>query len=64
MLLENIKRLCQERGISQTNLEIACGIGNGVIGKWSRSSPSVKNLQKVADYFGVTLDELVKEGKK
>lgn len=59
MILENIKRLCKERNTSIFALEKALGIGNGVIGKWSKSSPTVEKLAAVADYFGVTVDELL-----
>lgn len=59
MILENIKRLCKERNTSIFALEKALGIGNGVIGKWSKSSPTVAKLAAVADYFGVTVDELL-----
>ena len=59
MILENIKRLCRERNTSIFALEKALGIGNGVIGKWSKSSPTVEKLAAVADYFGVTVDELL-----
>lgn len=59
MLLTNIRRLCKERGISISKLEQATGIGNGTIGRWEKSNPSVDNAKKVADYFGVTVDSLL-----
>lgn len=61
MLVDNIQRLCKEKGTSIWSLERETGIGNGVIGKWAKSSPRVDSLRKVADYFGVTIDELLKE---
>lgn len=61
MLLENIKRLCEEEGISTYALAIKCGLTGGAIDKWKDSSPTVGSLKKVADYFGVTLDELLRE---
>jgi hypothetical protein len=36
-------------------------MGNGVIAKWNTSSPVVANIKAVADYFGVTVDDLLKK---
>lgn len=61
MLIDNIRRKCQERGISLPELEQATHIGNGVIARWTVSNPRVDNIVKVADYFGCTVDELLKK---
>ena len=61
MIVENISRLCKERGTSFAKLERELGMGNGVIAKWNTSSPVVSNIKAVADYFGVTVDELLKQ---
>ncbi len=61
MILDNIKRLCAEKGICLKALEEATGIGNGVIAKWATGAPRIDTLKKVADYFGVTVDELLRE---
>lgn len=61
MILENINRRCSERGLTLYALEKETGIGNGIIAKWKNNSPSVKNLKKVADYFGCTVDELLRD---
>lgn len=61
MIVGNIKRLCKENGTSLWALERATGIGNGVIARWERASPRVDSLQKVADYFGVTVDDLLSD---
>lgn len=58
-MLENIKRLCRERGISLAELEQACGLGTRSTYKWGESAPSVERVKRVADYFGVTVDELL-----
>lgn len=58
-LLENIKQLCIMQGI---NLETLCndlGFGEKAIYKWKKSSPKTETLQKVADYFNVSIDHLV-----
>ena len=61
MLLKNIARLCDQKGISIARLERETGISNGTVGRWNTSSPSVDNVRKVADYFGVTIDELLSD---
>ena len=61
MILENVKRLCKQKQTSIWALEKALGIGNGTISKWETSSPSVDKLKRVADYFGVTVDDLLQE---
>lgn len=64
MIYEQVIRLCAERKISVAKLERETGLGNGTIGRWVKSSPSVENAKKVAKFFGVTLDELIKEGEQ
>ena len=54
-----ISRLCKEKGISVAKLERETGISNGTISRWSTSSPTVEKLEKVADYFGVSVDSLL-----
>lgn len=59
MILENIRRLCSKKPVSIAKLERETGISNGTIARWDTSSPTVENVQKVAEYFGVTVDELL-----
>ncbi len=61
MIFTNVSRLCKERGVSIARLERDLGIGNATIRNWNVSSPTVDKLKLVADYFGVTLDELLTE---
>ena len=61
MVYKNIVRLCKEHNISIAKLEKACKIGNGVIAAWENSQPRLDKIKAVADYFGVTVDELMKE---
>lgn len=62
MIYKNIVKLCKDRGISIAKLERETGLGNGTIGRWEKSSPSVNSAKKVADFFGVTLDSLMAAG--
>lgn len=57
-LLDRVKMLCKENHISQRKLEQTLGFGNGAITKWKSSTPNVDSLQKVADFFGVSIDYL------
>lgn len=61
MNFNKLVALCKEKGITFCKLEKECGIGNGTIARWKTSSPSVANLKAVADYFGVTVDELLRD---
>lgn len=57
-MLSEIKELCKKRGISVNELESEIGLGINTIYKWDKASPSADKLQRVADYFGVSLDFL------
>lgn len=59
MLLMNIRLLCSRKPVSIAKLERETGISNGTIGRWGTTSPSVENVEKVAKYFGVTVDQLL-----
>lgn len=59
MIYENISGMCQKRGISISRLEKELGFGNATIRGWVSSSPTVERLKAVADYFGVTVDDLI-----
>ena len=61
MILENITRLCKKNGISIARLERETKISNGTISRWGTSSPTIHNAKAVADYFGVTVDDLLME---
>ena len=62
LIYEKIIQLCKEKNIAVSKLEKECGLGNGTIKGWKEGSPKVTNIQKVAKYFGITVDELIKEG--
>ena len=64
MLSENVMRLCRKMGISYHRLEKELGFGNGSLRKWDYSSPAVDKVQRLAEYFGVTIDELLKGEKR
>ena len=59
MVFKKISELCKEKGMSIAKLEKETGISNGTIGKWSKSSPTAEKLERVADFFGVSVDYLL-----
>ena len=63
LLFLNIQRLCDEKGVSIAELERESGLGNGVIRKWSKASPNLRTVTAVAQYLGVSLDELLLKRK-
>lgn len=58
-LLERVKMLCKEKGVSQGKMEKEIGISNGASSKWKSSSPSMEILQKLSSYFEVSVDYLM-----
>lgn len=63
LLVDNIEILCKEKKTSICALERELSIANGTIGKWRdpKRSPRLENVKRIADYFGVTVDELLAE---
>ena len=59
-LYMNVRRICREREISIAQLEREAGLGNGVIRKWDKASPTLRTIFAVTDYLGITLDDLLK----
>lgn len=62
-MVDRICELAHEKGISISALEKTLGLGNGIIGKWRKQSPSCDKLKSVADYLNTTIDYLL-TGKK
>ena len=60
MIYDNVKALCEERGLSISAVEKQAGLGNGTIRGWNESSPTVDNLQSVAKVLDVEINELLK----
>mgnify|MGYP001053935205 CR=1 FL=1 len=60
MYADQIRRLRQEKGITQQALGQALGVSATAVQKWERgqSQPNIQTLRRMADLFGVSLDEL------
>ncbi len=58
LLIRNIKRLCDQRGITLTQLEKDLGFSAGALQKWRTSEPSIGKVLQLCNYFGVSLDSI------
>ena len=55
-----LKKLCKEKKISLAALAKEVGLSNSATTYWKRGSiPKYETMKKIADYFGVTLEELL-----
>ena len=65
-LYENIKALCDEKGVTGGKMCSDIGLSRNFMTEQKsgrRSTATTKTIQKIADYFGVTSDEVI-SGKK
>ena len=58
-MYKKIKELCKAKGITIAALESALGFARGYLYKWDENTPGVDKVKKVADYFGVKIEELL-----
>lgn len=60
MFQTNLKRLREIKGVSQAGLAKAIGVGVSTVGMWEngKNKPDSKNLEKLADFFEVSVSEL------
>ena len=56
---ERIKMLAKEQNMNVKELAIKLDFGENAFYKWKSSSPGIENIQKVADYFSVSIDYLL-----
>lgn len=60
VLYDNVLELAQKKGVTIQNIEKTCGLSGGIISKWrENNNPKLDNVRKVADFFGVSIDELI-----
>ncbi len=59
-------RLCQNQGISPSRVAQDCGINRSSVTSWKNNgyTPRGDALQRIADYFGVSVDSLLGEEEK
>ena len=58
---ENLKELRKNRNLNQTQVASVLGFTYFTYGKWEqgKAEPSLSSLQKLADFFQVSVDELL-----
>lgn len=61
---EIIKKLANSRKMTVAELERKLDLSNGSVSKWAKSTPNSKYLEKVADYFDVSVDYLLGRSAK
>lgn len=59
LLYDNIKKLCRKKGISISELEKALDFPRSYICKWNGNEPGIRKVQKVANYLGVPIEDLL-----
>ena len=65
ILVQNIKRFCDQRGVKPTTACRESGVGTSFISDINRGqTPSVTKVQMLATYLGVTTSELLGEKTK
>lgn len=56
---EQYKKICEARGISLNGAAKEIGLPSSSVTHWKDGAvPRMKTIQKIADYFGVTVDYL------
>ena len=60
MIYQNIKSIADSQKVSIRKIEQDTGITLGSIYHWNDVKPSVDKVVKVANYLGVTVEELFK----
>ena len=60
-LLQNIKILCQQKGITMKDLELELKFPLASMRKWEQSKPSIEKVAQVAKFFNISIDSLISE---
>ena len=55
------ERLCQEKGVKPYHVSKETGVATATLTEWKNGTytPKTEKLQKIADFFGVTIDYLL-----
>lgn len=65
MFWENFVRQCEKIAKSPTAVVEELGFKRSAVTSWKNGAlPQVKNRKKIADYFGITVDELMDTQKE
>lgn len=62
MFKSNFTRICTDKGISPSRVLTDLGYSSSVYSEWTETTvPRNKTLVKIAEYLGVTIDDLLNE---
>ena len=65
MFYDIFLQLCDKKGVKPTPAALAIGVSSAAAAKWKKgSTPSGDTLQKIADYFNVSVDYLLGNEEK
>lgn len=67
MFYDRFLELCAEKGVRPTNACVEAGLSRGLAAKWKATKtekPSADALEKMAKYFGKSIDEILLSGKE
>lgn len=66
MFYDRFKQLCDDRGVSCNKAALEIGLSNATPTKWRKTgaTPNSETLQKIAGYFGVTIQFLLGQEKE
>jgi len=58
-IVDKIRLLAAEKGVSMAQLERDCGFSKNSVIKWDKNTPGGDKLLRVAQYLGVSVDYLL-----
>jgi transcriptional regulator with XRE-family HTH domain len=59
LIVNSIKKLCDKNNIPIGQFEKEAGLSKGLISKWKEKTPSLDKIISIADYFNVSVDEVI-----
>jgi hypothetical protein len=58
-IVERVKRLCHEKGVSVAQMQRDLGFKKGGVYKWNEYRPSIPAVQKMSVYFGKSMSYIL-----
>ena len=60
MSYETFERLCKQKGVKPFHVSKETGVSTATLSEWKKGTytPKAEKLQRIADYFGVSLEYL------
>jgi transcriptional regulator with XRE-family HTH domain len=62
---DNYLRLCNQKGVSASGAALEMGLSRAAVTGWAQGKvPRDATLRRIADYFGVSVEELTRDQKE